>query len=113
MMSKLGLAACSILTLGWVCLLVFSTPLGDSCPCVENLALEATGLSSSPRFTESIIPLFEDCEEAVDWRAFRKGKDCSFDGGTGGCSGSERIEEFSPRGPRGPRESSTASNRVA
>lgn len=113
-MSKLGLAACSILTLGCVCLLVFSAPVGDRCPWVGNLGFEAMELSSSPRSTESIMLLFmEDCEEAVAWRAFRTGNDCSFDGGTGGCSGSDKIDEFSPRGPRGPRESSTASNRVA
>lgn len=109
-MSKLGLAACSILTLGCVCLLCPSGPPGEGCPCTY-LPAEVADRSVSPRSTESIIlRLVGDCEGC--WRAFRTGSDCSLEGGTGGCSGSG-VGTSSPNGPRGPRESSTASRRVA
>lgn len=113
MISKLGLAACSILTLGRVGLLEFSIPPGAEWPCCGYLCLEVVELlSSSPRSAESIIPLFVDgCDDGVE-RALRMGSVCSLDGGAGGSSVSERLE-FSPNGPSGPRESSTASRRVA
>jgi len=108
--SKLGLAACSILTLGCVCLLAPSGPPGDGCAC-GNLPAELADPSVSPRSTEFIIlPLMGDCEGCE--RALRCGSDCSFEGGIGGCSGSG-TDIFSPSGPRGPSESSTASNLVA
>lgn len=113
MISKLGLAACSILTLGCVGLLEFSIPPGADWPCCGYFCLEVVALlSSSARSAESIIPLFIGaCDEGVE-RALRVGRVCSLDGGTGGNSGSERFE-FSPNGPSGPRESSIASRRVA
>ena len=112
-MSKLGFAACSIDTLGCVCLREFSAPLGGGCTGGGNLALEAADSLSSSKSTESIILLLiGDCEGGGTWRVFRIGKGCSFEGGAGGNSGSERFE-LSPKGPRGPRESSIASNRVA
>ena len=111
--SKLGLAACSILTLGCVDLLEFSIPPGAEWPCCGYLCFDVVELlSSSTRSAESIIPLFTGgCDEGVE-RVLRVGSVCSLDGGTGGSSGSERLE-FSPSGPSGPRESSMASRRVA
>ena len=111
--SKLGLAACSILTLGCVGLFEFSIPPGAEWPCCGYLCLEVIELlSSSTRSAESIIPLFiGGCDEGIE-RALRMGNVCSLDGGAGGISGSERLE-FSPNGPSGPRESSIASRRVA
>ena len=110
--SKLGLAACSILTLGCVGLREFSIPPGAGWPC-GYLCLEVVELlSSSTRSVESIIPLFIDgCDEGVE-RALRAGSVCSLEGGAGGTSGSERLG-FSPNGPSGPKESSMASKRVA
>ena len=110
MISKVGLAACSILTLGCVGLLAFSIPPGAEWPCCGYLCLGFVKLLlSSVRSAESIAPLFTD--EGVE-RALRVGSACSLDGGAGGTSGSERLE-FSPNGPSGPRESSMASKRVA
>ena len=43
-------------------------------------------------------------------RAWRTGRDCSLDGGTG--TGSDCSDTLSPNGPKGPSESSTASSRV-
>ena len=104
MISKLGLAACSILTLGCVGLLEFSIPTGIEWACCGYLFLEVIELlSSSTRSTESIIPLlFDGCDEGVK-RALRVGSVCSLIGGAGGTSGSARLE-FSPNGPSGPRE---------
>jgi hypothetical protein len=63
--SKLGLAACSILTLGCVCRRKISTPVGDGWPWEEYLALEAIDLSSSPASTGSIkLLLMGDDDEA-------------------------------------------------
>lgn len=109
-MSKLGLAACSMLTLGCVCLLEPSGPPGGDCPC-ENRPGELVEASLSPKSTEFIIlPLVGDGVGCV--RALRLGRDCSLEGGIGGCSESG-VEAFSPKGPRGPKESSTASSLVA
>lgn len=111
MISKLGRAACSILTLGCVCLLGFSIPWGW--PWEWNLCLELTEpLSSSPKFDESTMLLLMGDWFGCGCRALRTGNECSFEGGAGGNSGSE-IFEFSPNGPSGPRESSMASRRVA
>ena len=111
--SKLGLAACSILTLGCVGRLELSIPPGAIWPCCERLCFELIELlSSSLSSAESIVSLFAGgCDEDVE-RALRVGSVCSLDGGAGGNSVSERLA-FSPNGPSGPRESSMASKRVA
>lgn len=56
-MSKLGRAACSILTLGCVCLRGFSVPAGDDCPWDGNLALGGVNLLSKPKSSESVTVL--------------------------------------------------------
>ena len=110
--TKLGLAACSMLTLGWFCLLIFSVPPGSGCPCRWYLCREFTDdRSSSPASDESsVLRPIGKCDGA--WRTLRIGSGCSFEGGIGGCSGSVTVE-LSPNGPKGLRESSTGSNRVA
>ena len=104
MMSKLGLAACSILTLGCVGLLEFSVPPGAEMPCCKYRCLDAVELlSSSVGSAGSTVPLLIDGCDEDSKRALRVGNVCSLIGGAGGNSGSERLE-FSPKGPSGPSE---------
>lgn len=109
MMLKVGLAACSTLTLGCVCLggpLLFGgcTGGGTRAPAMVGLS------SSSSRFTDSIIPRIDDCDVAVVGREPRPAAS-SFCGGAGGSSSCESAGE-SAEAPRGPRGSSTLSRRV-
>ena len=100
--SKLGLAACSILTLGCVGLLEFSIPSGAEWPCCGYLVLEVPELLSSSTADSIMALLIDDWDEDVG-RALRVGSVCSLDGGAGGNSGSAGLE-LSPNGPSGPRE---------
>ena len=103
MMSNVGRAACSILTLGWFCRL-FSCPPGEGCP--GNFPNDDTDLPCSSSSPESVALLLRG-DGAL--RVFRTGRFCSLRGGTGGCSGSGASASLLPRGPRG---SSTASSLV-
>ena len=105
-MSKVGFAACSMLTLGCVCLLTLSGPFCGGCTGGGCLALGPCASPSLPKSTEFIILLLITVVGGC-CRVLRTGRDCSFDGGVGTDSGCTTA--FSPRGPRGPRVSSAAS----
>ena len=107
MISKLGFAACSILTLGCVCRLEFSNAVGGGWTGGGWRARDPVRSASSPKSTESIMLLLI---ELLPCFALRNGNDCSFDGGAGG--GSDWLGALSPSGPSGSNESSTASSLV-
>lgn len=102
-MVNVGLAACSTLILGWVCL------LGDSAlGGWTGGGFFSRGCSSS-RFTESIKPAPLDVrDKSEDGRTARPLAAGSFSGGAGASS----TKELSPRGPSGSVVSSTASSLV-
>jgi hypothetical protein len=64
LMLKLGLAACSTLTLGWVCRWGTSFAVGWTGGGTLGPRDTGTVSSSSSRFTESIIVLMDEVEAA-------------------------------------------------
>ena len=103
---NVGLAACSTLTLGCVCLC--GALLLGGCTGGGILGPDVRmSSSSSSRFTESIILRIEDVEAAVVGREIRA-EASSFCGGAGGSSGCDG----GVGAPNGPKGSSTASSRV-
>lgn len=108
-MSNEGLAACSMLTLGCVCLRGASWLAGSTGGGTRGLPSLATSSSSS--FTDSIIPRTDDPPDVTDvGRALRAAN--SFCGGAGGSSIEGTEAKLSPNGPRGPSESSSVSRVV-
>jgi hypothetical protein len=107
--SKLGLAACSILTLGCV-----SRRIGvpwEGCTGGGILGPADDGSTSSLKSTESsILLLIGLCADPIGWRRLCVTV-CSFCGGAGGWS-TTGAGALSPSGPSGPRESSRASSRT-
>lgn len=101
MISNVGLAACSTLTLGCV-----SLRIGAPCEgCIGGgiLGPPDDDSPSSPRPKESEILLLNGLwEEPISWRGLCVTV-CSFCGGAGGSSAVD-AGALSPSGPRGPRE---------
>jgi hypothetical protein len=106
-MLKLGFAACSTLTLGWVSLLTEAP--WEGCTGGGILGPAACSNSSFKSTESSILLLIGLCVEDVGWRKLWVTVS-SFCGGTGGWS--TVAGALSPSGPNGPRESSRASSRT-
>ena len=108
-MSKVGLAACSRLTLGCVALLDTSLlPGGIGRGLTKPVPLTSC-CASSPVLPDSKMP--RNVGVAADSAAVLRAV-CSFCGGAGASSTAGAAPKLSPRGPRGPRESSRASRVV-
>jgi hypothetical protein len=106
--SNVGFAACSTLTLGCVSLRIGAP--GEGCTGGGILGPPADcSVSSLRSAASSILLLSELCEEPIGCRRLWV-TICSFCGGAGGSSATAAA--LSPRGPRGPRESSSASSRT-
>lgn len=108
-MSKVGLAACSMLTLGLLERLGASLFGGGIGRGLTKPVPLTSSSSSAAKSTDSIMPRRD---EVPDTAAATLRDACSFCGGAGASSAAGVVAKSSPRGPRGPRESSRASRVV-